>query len=108
MDQNFDELLPGIVGIPDDENHSAAKEFRKVYFGNRTIGNETRNAVFDLFSDHFAHSARVSGMLHAYNTGEPVYFYWLSKEAAKSYADSVRAVYPPPYGMHKTFLKPPC
>jgi carboxylesterase type B len=94
IQQRWNELVPSIVGVPDDENLTMSSEFYDVYIGPEGVSRDSAMGLWNLSSDGVHHSSRVSGMLHATTTGEPVYFYYLSKEPPKSYGSKAKELYP--------------
>ena len=98
LDTYWDQVSPEFLKFDDDSDHSAAKRLRKQYFGDKKISNETRYELVDLLSDiEWAHPIIVAGNYHAKNGGQ-AYMYYLTKEPIKSYGESSKGDFPPPFG----------
>ncbi|CAG7835486.1 unnamed protein product [Allacma fusca] len=94
MEDRWNEVVPLLLEVPDDDNHTMASALYDVYIGDDGITTDSAMGVWNLSADTVLHSSRVSGMLHSKTTGSPVYFYWLSKEPAKSYGSTTKDIYP--------------
>ncbi|CAG7835487.1 unnamed protein product [Allacma fusca] len=81
--------------IPSEEK---LMKIRKFYFQRHNITNSTRSSLVNLYSDNsWVHGTKVAALAHAQHS--PVYLYWLTREAAKSYASASMIGYDPPFGV---------
>jgi carboxylesterase type B len=101
FDENFDELLPSIIGLTQNGSHEMGEKFREVYFEDKPISNDTRTrlGVLNLYTDVYVHPQRISALEHSRKTKQPVFMYWLTKQPARTYGEKYVQHFPPPYGV---------
>ncbi|CAG7822286.1 unnamed protein product [Allacma fusca] len=81
--------------VPSDETLLKIRQF---YFQGENITNSTRSNLVNVYSDSvWVHSTKMAAMAHARHG--PVYLYWLTREAAKSFASESMKGYDPPFGV---------
>lgn len=98
MNNNWNDLAALLLNFEDDANHTNAKSIREMYFGNKSIGKETRYNLVNLMSDlPWVNPVRTAADLFAKNGGR-IYYYFFTHEPKSGFGDADKVGFSPPYG----------